>query len=171
MKHKFNIGDKVLVLTGFYVGTEGKVIEFHKTQIGKRKGLVYVVKHNSDAVADGLYWATELKLLEVHKTKEAPAEVFYAPYVYEDMLPESERSTPEERLKRNEEYDKFMEDYHNKHAVCPKCGSTHYTHTLAGYIFDKTHPENYKDKNSVTCNECGWHGIIDDLVSKKDINK
>lgn len=80
-------------------------------------------------------------------------------------------TTKEEIRSWDPEYYDFMEDYHNKHAVCPKCGSTHYTHTLAGYIFDKTHPENYKDRNSVTCNECGWHGIIDDLVSKKDINK
>ena len=45
----------------------------------------------------------------------------------------------------------FMEKYHKEHAVCPKCGSKHYTHTIVGYIYDSTHPENYKDKNSVTC--------------------
>ena len=171
MKHKFNIGDKVLVLKGFHVGMEGKVIKFHKAEIGKRKGLAYLVKHNDNTVPDGLYWATELKLLEVHKTNEDPAEVFHAPYVYEDMLPESERSTPGERRKRNEEYDKFMENYRKQHRVCPKCGSKHYSTTLVGFAYNCEHPETYKDLNSVTCYVCGWRGVRHELVPEKDTNE
>ena len=64
----------------------------------------------------------------------------------------------------NHEYYDFMEKYHKDHAVCPKCGSKNYTHTIAGYIYNSKHSENYKDKNSVTCNKCGWHGIIHELV-------
>ena len=76
MKHKFNIGDRVKVLKGFYVGMEGNVIEFHKTQIGKRKGLAYLVKHDDNTVPDGLYWSNELEPLARNETgSEIPSKL------------------------------------------------------------------------------------------------
>ena len=34
----------------------------------------------------------------------------------------------------NHEYYDFMEKYHKDHAVCPKCGSKYYTHTIGVWI-------------------------------------
>lgn len=64
----------------------------------------------------------------------------------------------------NEERDKFMEEYAKQHACCPKCGSKNYTTTLAAYVFDHQHPEEYEDKNRVTCQVCGYKGSRHSLV-------
>jgi hypothetical protein len=48
--------------------------------------------------------------------------------------------------------------YYLKHKCCPKCGSTHLLTTLVGYIGD--------DRNSAVC-DCGWKGIVHDLVEEK----
>ena len=61
MKHKFNIGDTVVVINGRYAGTEGVVREYHHSTIGKRKGITYLVKHNDNTIPEGLYWVNELK--------------------------------------------------------------------------------------------------------------
>ena len=68
MKHKFNIGDKVQVLNGFYVGMLGVVKDYHYATIGKRKGVAYIVKHNDNTVPDGLYWSNELIFSELVHT-------------------------------------------------------------------------------------------------------
>ena len=89
----------------------------------------------------------------------------YSKFVLSDIYNCITNKTSEKEIKSlNHEYYDFMEKYHKDHAVCPKCGSKNYTHTIAGYIYNSKHSENYKDKNSVTCNKCGWHGIIHELV-------
>ena len=91
--------------------------------------------------------------------------LIYSEFVLSGVCNCITNKTSEKEIKSlNHEYYNFMEKYHKEHAVCPKCGSKYYTHTIAGYIYNSKHPENYKDKNSVTCNKCGWHGIIHELV-------
>ena len=51
-------------------------------------------------------------------------------------------------------------DYYKKHVYCPMCGGTENSQTLVNYLGDK-------DENRVTC-ECGWVGIVDDLVAEDD---
>lgn len=65
------------------------------------------------------------------------------------------------------EYYDFMEQYHKEHACCPKCGSKHHSSTLVGYLFNSQHPEKYKDMNSVTCIDCGWKGVVHQMVPEK----
>ena len=89
----------------------------------------------------------------------------YSKFILSDIYNYIINKTSEKEIRSlNHEYYDFMEKYHKDHAVCPKCGSKYYTHTIAGYIYNSKHPENYKDKNGVTCNKCGWHGIIHELV-------
>jgi len=173
MKHKFNIGDRVKVLNGFYVGMEGKVIEFHKTQIGKRKGLAYLVKHDDNTVPDGLYWTNELKLVgKISKTKEGEPGVIYCPYVMAETCHTITNETSEEEIRSwdPEAYD-FRENYAKQHKVCPKCGSRNFSTTLVGYPLYKDHMETYKDLNRIECYNCGWKGVRHDLVPEKDTNE
>lgn len=89
----------------------------------------------------------------------------YSKFILSDIYNYIINKTSEKEIRSlNHEYYDFMEKYHKDHAVCPKCGSKYYTHTIAGYIYNNKHPENYKDKNNVICNKCGWHGIIHELV-------
>ena len=76
-------------------------------------------------------------------------------------------TTKEEIRSCNQEYYDFMEKYHKEHACCPKCGSKHYSSTLAGYLFDAKHHEKYKDMNHVTCMDCDWKGVVHQLVPEK----
>lgn len=62
------------------------------------------------------------------------------------------------------DYNRFIRIYAKKHCVCPNCYSKNYSCTLAGFIYDPEHPENYKDKNQVDCLNCGWTGIKHDLI-------
>ena len=78
-------------------------------------------------------------------------------------------TTEEEIRSWNPVYYDFMKEYHIQHAVCPNCGSKHYSQTLVGYLFDSNHPERYADKNAVNCIDCGWKGTVHDLV--KEFNK
>ena len=81
--------------------------------------------------------------------------IVYAPYVLQT------------RTEPNPEYDKFMKKYHRDHSCCPKCGSNHLRTSLIDYILYMDHKEDYKDKNSVYCEECEFNGIRHDLVPKK----
>lgn len=99
----------------------------------------------------------KIETFQVHKSKSAEAKVFYAPFIMCDHT--------EKTLK---EYNEFMSKYRAQHCCCPKCGSKNYSTTLAGYIFNSEHPEEYKNKNAVNCLDCGWRGIIYDLVPEKD---
>jgi len=193
MKHKFNIGDRVKVLKGFYIGMEGKVIEFHKTQIGKRKGLAYLVKHDDNTVPDGLYWSNELEPLARNETgSEIPSKlltksrfavvetaceenkdgVIYVPFVPVEPCHLITNETTQEEIRSwdPEAYD-FRENYAKQHRVCPKCGSRNFSTTLVGYPLHKDHMETYKDLNRIECYNCGWKGIGHDLVPEKDNNE
>ena len=66
------------------------------------------------------------------------------------------------------EYLEYMEQYDKEHYCCPKCHSKNNSSTLVGYIYDPTHPEDYKDCNSVHCYTCGWNGIKHDMVPKPE---
>lgn len=59
-----------------------------------------------------------------------------------------------------------LEDYGNAHKRCPKCGSDVIRKSIVEYIFDASHPENYKDCNSAECQQCGWKGKVHDLVGE-----
>lgn len=59
--------------------------------------------------------------------------------------------------------EKTLDDYNNEHRYCPNCGSNKYKTTFVGYIFYDY--EKYVDRNGVLC-ECGWNGIVHDLVSE-----
>lgn len=93
----------------------------------------------------------------VHKSEPAEAKVTYAPFVMCEHT--------EESLKK---YHEIMDRYRAQHCCCPKCGSRNYSMTLAGYILDSNHPEEYKDRNDVRCYDCGWRGIVHNLVPEKD---
>lgn len=71
----------------------------------------------------------------------------------------------------NFNYDKFIKKYNDEHYCCPKCGSRNFSCTLAGYIVDTDHPEEYKDKNRVECHNCNWEGIYHDLAPKPGITE
>ncbi len=58
----------------------------------------------------------------------------------------------------SEEFIKIPAEYYKQHAVCPKCGSG-VGQTLGAYLYEP-------DRNHCWC-ECGWTGIIHDLVAKK----
>ena len=94
----------------------------------------------------------------IHKSPDGEAGVIYAPYI---MTTESDDES-------REEYNQFMAEYRKQHRVCPKCGLRNYTMTLVGYRFDERHPEDYKDRNTCCCNNCGWGGIVHDLVPEKE---
>lgn len=66
-------------------------------------------------------------------------------------------------------YSEFMRKYRDEHYCCPNCGSRNYSTTLVGYFLDEEHPENYKDRNSCTCHDCGWRGIRHDLAPRPGI--
>ena len=197
MKHKFNIGDRVKVLKGFYVGMEGKVIEFHKTQIGKQKGLAYLVKHDDNTVPDGLYWSNELEPLARNETgsgipsklltksrfavvetacekneKKDDGGFIYAPFIPVEPCHLITNETTQEEIRSwdPEAYD-FRENYAKQHRVCPKCGSRNFSTTLVGYPLYKDHMETYKDLNRIECYNCGWKGVRHDLVPEKDNNE
>lgn len=61
-------------------------------------------------------------------------------------------------------YEEFMNKYDKEHSCCPKCGSKNFSSTLVGYIYNPEKPEEYKDRNSVKCFDCGWRGIRHDMV-------
>jgi rubredoxin len=56
------------------------------------------------------------------------------------------------------------EEYYDEHQVCPKCGSGT-SSTYVGYIFRPERP--FKDENRCEC-ECGWKGIFDKLVKRRN---
>lgn len=64
------------------------------------------------------------------------------------------------------EYLEFIKKYNKEHACCPKCHGRNISSTLVGYRYDENHPEEYKNKNSVKCHDCGWKGIFHDLVPR-----
>lgn len=69
----------------------------------------------------------------------------------------------------DDEYKTLLEKYYNEHCTCPKCGHRDYTTTMLAYILDKKHPEEYKNKNTIECLNCGWKGIKHDMVPEKKV--
>ena len=57
-------------------------------------------------------------------------------------------------------------EYDLNHQVCPKCGNgrNNMFKTCVWFIFYKGEP--YKNENECECMECGWKGIVDDLIEK-----
>jgi len=66
--------------------------------------------------------------------------------------------------KSRKESDDFRNQYHNNHKRCPSCGGEDYSSTLVGYVLNMNDKENYKNKNHIECLDCGFKGIIHDLV-------
>lgn len=62
---------------------------------------------------------------------------------------------------RVEEKRRQMREYHVEHCCCPECGGTNICSTTMGMLFPN------KDTNRANC-ECGWSGIVDDMVPEKD---
>lgn len=62
------------------------------------------------------------------------------------------------------DYEKFMAIYKKEHSRCPKCHSKNLTMTIVGFFYDENHPEEYKDKNAVRCDNCGWRGVRHNCV-------
>jgi predicted RNA-binding Zn-ribbon protein involved in translation (DUF1610 family) len=61
------------------------------------------------------------------------------------------------------------ESYYLLHAVCPNCKQDNIEQTCVGYFMSEDGPKN-RDGNRATCGNCGWRGIVHDLVPmpKKD---
>ena len=63
-----------------------------------------------------------------------------------------------------------FDEYYKKHKCCPSCGSKMLRCTLLGMIsfqMNIHNPNSYKDTNNALCENCGWEGIIDDLIEEK----
>ncbi len=58
------------------------------------------------------------------------------------------------------------DEYYDDHEVCPKCGNGT-SQTYEGFMFYKGRP--FKDENWCEC-DCGWEGIVNELVNKKNKN-
>jgi hypothetical protein len=60
-----------------------------------------------------------------------------------------------------------MDAYDAAHRACPECGSTHYSSTYEGFMMNVDQPDLYVDGNKAVCMDCGWSGIVHDLVPRK----
>lgn len=60
--------------------------------------------------------------------------------------------------------DEFFKDYNNEHQRCPKCGSKNHFVTLVFYVPNLQNPKDFKDVNRVRCVDCGFAGIVHDLI-------
>jgi len=100
----------------------------------------------------------------VHKSDAAKPGIVYGPYLPTNDIP---LVNDKSKDKGDDEYNQFMTEYIKQHCCCPKCGSKNFTTTLAGYIFNSAHPEEYKDKNSCYCLDCGWRGIRHELAPEQ----
>jgi transcription elongation factor Elf1 len=88
----------------------------------------------------------------MNENLETPG-IIWLPYVFREHTDESLKA-----------YDEFMDDYNEKHKFCPKCGSEDHSTTLVGYILDRSKKDEYKDKNSCVCSDCGDRHIFHDRV-------
>lgn len=73
-------------------------------------------------------------------------------------------------MEYNKIYEEFMKEYRIKHEVCPKCGTKPHNSTLAGYIFDPSRPEDYKDLNGCICFNCGDYHTYHERISLAEFN-
>ncbi len=56
--------------------------------------------------------------------------------------------------------------YYHLRKNCPLCGSKEVSQTYVGYIFSS---HNFEDRNSASCQSCGWSGLVHDLMPDKVI--
>ena len=89
-------------------------------------------------------------------TKVLNEGIITVPYT---IVSHSDQYTP------SETYSKFMAQYKIDHEVCPECRKREYRSTLMCFVFYSDDPDSYQDQNDVSCN-CGWKGIVHDLVKK-----
>lgn len=73
------------------------------------------------------------------------------PHVDPDIIREALIERPE----RDRRYKEFMAAYRKQHAACPRCGSVRGIVTLSGYCFNSDKPEEYRDLNDFSCDQCG----------------
>lgn len=64
------------------------------------------------------------------------------------------------------DYLTFIKKYNAEHSHCPKCHSENLMKNLLGFIYNEDNPEEYKNKNAVRCQDCGWRGIVHDCVKE-----
>ena len=112
-------------------------------------------KYANQEVDPKYYGHIETLNVNVSKSKD-DSSVIYAPYIMCEHTEESRK-----------EYNEFMDKYYAQHCCCPNCGSKNYITTLAGFILDMSKPEDYKDRNTCHCQDCGWKGIAHELVPEK----
>lgn len=62
-----------------------------------------------------------------------------------------------------------LKQYRQQHKACPKCGGISVHHHMVGYAMQD--PVTYRDENQAACNDCGWTGIVHDLVQWVDPSK
>ena len=62
-------------------------------------------------------------------------------------------------------YDEFWKDYEIEHQFCPKCGSKPHSTTLVAYIVNLNKPEDFQDRNSCICLNCGDRHKMHDRVN------
>lgn len=53
--------------------------------------------------------------------------------------------------------------YYSKRKRCPNCYGTWTSQTLAGYTFDMSKPDEFRDENKAQCSACGWVGIVHNM--------
>lgn len=70
-------------------------------------------------------------------------------------------------IERDKKAEKFREEYHKNHALCPKCGADGHITTLAGFMLDVEHPELFKDLNDCTCSSCGDKHTAHERIPKQ----
>jgi ribosomal protein S27AE len=58
----------------------------------------------------------------------------------------------------------LREEYELQHKYCPVCGHDSGMVTLAGYTFDPSNMESFKDLNDYTCSKCGDTHKVHDRV-------
>lgn len=63
-------------------------------------------------------------------------------------------------------FSEINDRYRELHRYCPRCGSDDLEQTMVGFIFANL--ESAQDTNRCTCQECGWRGIVHDLISADD---
>ena len=57
----------------------------------------------------------------------------------------------------------FLKEYRKSHELCPQCGTN--TISRSNKEFPHNEGEEYRDRNQATCKQCGWQGIVHDLVA------
>lgn len=76
---------------------------------------------------------------------------------FEDRIKASTTAGTRAEIERSRARSRRLRDeYYERHALCPKCGSAQHSSTYAGYIMDASNPGAYKDLNETRCSACGY---------------